>query len=131
MDTISSVALWRTMSTSCNWGDKGSSKVRGKNINPFWVGYKGNAPLCKNQNSWGSKCMNPNSKYKKLEFIMSITAGMNMQVLAKSNQTRSLGPKTTQSDKYRILIHHISYNHWIYYYFKKKEMSWNENRFEV
>jgi hypothetical protein len=45
-EIISSVALCRTMSTSCNWDCRGSSNVRGRNIKPFGEGFMGNAPLC-------------------------------------------------------------------------------------
>ena len=38
--------------------------------------------------------MNPNSTHKRLEFIISITADMNMQSAGKIKSTRSLGPKT-------------------------------------
>jgi len=45
--TISSVILWRTISTSCSCELKGSSNERGTKIRPFLLGYIGNAPLCK------------------------------------------------------------------------------------
>ena len=61
-DTISSVALWRIISTCCSWGGRGSSNVSGRNIKPLWVGCKGNAPLCKRR-----RCSH------KLESIMRLT----------------------------------------------------------
>jgi hypothetical protein len=45
--TISSVILWRTISTSCSCKLKGSSKERGTKIRLSLLGYMGNAPLCK------------------------------------------------------------------------------------